>query len=125
MKRFLLGILLVVCSVVFMGTSDWKKCDTELIMANTQNAVVNYHVKWFDHDVKAYRGLYIRRCGGELQPYKMVKFGSDFRLCPGRHIVDWYKRNPNGRYTLYTRYEFIVTKDMTQVVLTPEVMKAK
>ena len=107
--------LLVACTL-FMGASDWKKCNTEVIMANTCDTLVTYDVRWIDHDVEEVKGN-IMRCGGELQPYAMSYGGVDFRLCPGRHIVTWEKQNH-----VYNQYEFIVTKEMTQIVLTPDKM---
>lgn len=121
-KKLLLGIFLLVTCAICMGVSDWKKCNTELILANTHDFVLIYNIKWLDHDLEDYKGYYIRRCGGEIQPYAMnnTADNSEFRLCPGRHVIIWHKRDKSG---VYYQYDFIVTKDMKQIVLTPEKME--
>ena len=119
MKKLLLGMFLLVACTLFMGASDWKKCNTELVMANTFNTLVIYDVKWLDHDIEKYKGFGIGRCGGGIEPYAMSYMGEDFRLCPGRHIATWWLSDVPG---VYNQYEFIVTKEMTQIVLTPDKM---
>ena len=120
MKKLLLGIFLLVTCAISMG-SDRRECNTELIMANTQGVLVVYNVKWLDHDMEKYKGKYVQRCKGELQPYTMnIVNKSKFRLCPGRHIVIWHKQ---GHPDVYNQYKFQITKDMIQIVLTPEKME--
>jgi hypothetical protein len=101
--------------------ADWKECNTELIMANTQDTLLTYSVRWLDHDIEKFKSRSVMRCGGEVKAYSMINMSeSKFRLCPGRHIVIWHKRDHVGPYSYY---KFIVTNDMTQIVLTPEKME--
>ena len=118
-KKVLIGamiMLFTLCSSTVIATKDWKTCNTEVIMANTLHVKMVYRVLWIDHDVEELKGIPIERCGGGIEPYSFSATGSDFRLCPGRHIAIWWG---NGEKETY--YEFIVTKNITQIVITPTV----
>ena len=106
MKKLLLGILfLVITCVVSMG-ADWKKCNTELIIANKQDTLFIYSVRWLDHDIEKFKGMSIQRCAGEIAAYTLSNISeSDFRLCPGRHIVIWHKRGHAGVYSYYMLHQ--------------------
>ena len=96
-------------------TSDWKLCNTKLVMANTLNIKVNYTVLWVDHDLKDLTTEPLPRCGGEIEARGIQQMSNKFRLCPGYHSVVW-KLSAGVTKTII----FLVTPDIKQIVLTPE-----
>ena len=95
-------------------TSDWKLCNTKVIIANDTETKHLYRLFWIDHDVPAFTGP-MDRAGGELEPLGISYSSKQFRLCPGRHELFWWNlagpREP-------TVVKFTVTPNMKQIVLT-------
>ena len=118
LKKLIIGVaILLMCSVAW--AADWKKCNTSLIMANPMETKLTYNVSWLDHDFKKLKGQYVSRAGGEIQPYEIYYASKkDFRLCPGRHRVIWYL---TGYWSgVLAEYDFVITEEMTQIVLSPD-----
>jgi len=122
LKKILVGVALVLSCLVGMAgaASDWKKCNTELIMSNPTDSKMVYHVLWIDHDLKDYKGRPIPRCGGEILPGMVDSMSKDFKLCIGRHAALWFKCESVGDCERYGWYQFTIESNMAQVVLTPD-----
>lgn len=114
-KLFIGAMTLLMCSVA--SAADWKKCNASLVLVNTTGTKLVYNIAWLDHDIEIYKGQYMPRAGGELLPHEKSSASKDFRLCLGRHKVIWYV---SGEWSVSIQYDFVVTEDMTQVVLSPD-----
>lgn len=113
--RLLWTILIIVCCIpVFLISMARADKVPPLVMMNTSGDIVFYEVKWLDHNLEKYKGRAITRFVGELRPHetKCVRTGA-LRLCYGKHIVSWNKRDVG----IYKKYEFIVTKKMGPLII--------
>jgi hypothetical protein len=121
LRKILLGIIVMVMCAVgnVSAASDWKECNTKVVITNTTDQILTYHVIWLDHDIKELLGQPVPRCGGEARPGEVATMSSNFRLCPGRHAVLWYSRS-GAEVPVRTLIKFILYPDSEQVVITPE-----
>lgn len=129
LKRFLPFVVgFVIGTILVLGTwdawgwaSDWRKCDTRLMITNPLKHKIIYHIFWWDHNIEEFKGKPVVRCGGEIPAEDARDMGEDFRLCPGRHTALFYiLSNGLGHRTVPIKpYNFVINEKDDGIILSP------
>lgn len=100
MRNWIAG--LAIAGLMLLGLIVPKSCHADegvaLTICNETDRVVSYVVLWKDHDIEEYKGQWVPRCGGELQPGDVYDVGDDsFKLGSGLHYVLFHIFEPGSR----------------------------
>ena len=125
-KRWIIGTIAAVVGFALLSTAydvahGFKECPTKLQLFNPLDQPITYKLSWFDHNIPEYKGQPIIRCGGGLDAFERYVIRDEFRLCPGKHSIEWSVKIPTEEgiaYKTWVEY-FLVKIDDRVILVTP------